>query len=41
MYSNGGFGMSHNDMAGAMRQPLASSGAGNGFSGYSTYMMGR
>jgi hypothetical protein len=41
MYSNGGFGMGHSDMAGAMRQPLASSGAGNGFSGYSTYMMGR
>jgi hypothetical protein len=41
MYSNGGFGMGHTDMAGAMRQPLASSGASNGFSGYSTYMMGR
>jgi hypothetical protein len=43
MYSNGGFGMATNDMAGPMRQPLASSGAGNGFGsmGYSTYMMGR
>ncbi|KAF1833627.1 RNA binding protein [Decorospora gaudefroyi] len=41
MYSNGGFGMGGNDMAGSMRQPLASSGAGNGFGGYSTYMMGR
>jgi RNA recognition motif-containing protein len=44
MYSNGGFGMAPNDMAGPLRQPLASSGAGNGFGGmggYSTYMMGR
>jgi hypothetical protein len=43
MYSNGGFGMGTNDIAGPMRQPLASSGAGNGFGGmgYSTYMMGR
>ena len=41
VHSNGGFGMSPNVMAGGMRQPLASSGAGNGFGGYSTYMMGR
>ncbi|KAH3920391.1 hypothetical protein HBI56_069430 [Parastagonospora nodorum] len=39
MYANGGFG--HHDMAPPMRQPLASSVAGNGFGGYSSYMMGR
>ena len=45
MYSNGGFGMGPNDMGNSMRQPLATSVAGNSFSGmggsYSTYMMGR
>ncbi|KAJ4375914.1 cell cycle RNA binding protein whi3 [Neocucurbitaria cava] len=45
MYSNGGFGMGPNDMASPMRQPLATSVSGNGFSamggGYSAYMMGR
>jgi RNA recognition motif-containing protein len=45
MYANGGFGVGHNDMASTMRQPLATSVAGNGFGamngGYSSYMMGR
>lgn len=45
MHANGGFGVAHNDMSGAMRQPLAASVAGNGFGamggGYSSYMMGR
>ncbi|KAH7377716.1 RNA binding protein-like protein [Pyrenochaeta sp. MPI-SDFR-AT-0127] len=45
MYSNGGFGMGPNDMGSPLRQPLATSVAGNGFGGmgggYSTYMMGR
>ncbi|KAF1941871.1 RNA binding protein-like protein [Clathrospora elynae] len=46
MYSNGGFGMGPpHDMAGPLRQPLASSGASNSFgamgAGYSAYMMGR
>ncbi|KAF1840202.1 RNA binding protein-like protein [Cucurbitaria berberidis CBS 394.84] len=45
MYSNGGFGMGPNDMASPMRQPLATSVAGNGFGGmggsYTAYMMGR
>lgn len=45
VYSNGGFGMAPNDMASPLRQPLATSVSGNGFSGmggaYSAYMMGR
>lgn len=46
MYSNGGFGMGPNDMGNNLRQPLATSVAGNGFGGgmggsYSAYMMGR
>jgi RNA recognition motif-containing protein len=45
MYANGGFGVGHNDMANTIRQPLATSVAGNGFGamngGYSSYMMGR
>lgn len=45
MYSNGGFGMGPNDMVSPIRQPLATSVAGNGFGGmgggYSAYMMGR
>lgn len=50
MYSNGGFGMSHNDMASPIRSqpmpaPLTANGHGNGFGGmggnYSAYMMGR
>lgn len=45
MYSNGGFGMGPNDMASPLRQPLATSVAGNGFGAmggaYSAYMMGR
>ncbi|KAF2646438.1 RNA binding protein-like protein [Massarina eburnea CBS 473.64] len=50
MYSNGGFGMGHNDMASPMRtQPMAagittsvpSNGFGGMNGGYSAYMMGR
>lgn len=45
MYANGGFGMGPNEMASPIRQPLATSVAGNGFGGmgggYSAYMMGR
>ncbi|KAL5407302.1 hypothetical protein PMIN06_004378 [Paraphaeosphaeria minitans] len=50
MYSNSGFGMSHNDMASPIRSqpmpaPLTANGHGNGFGGmggnYSAYMMGR
>jgi hypothetical protein len=45
MYSNGGFGMGPNDMSSPIRQPMATSVAGNGFGGmgggYSAYMMGR
>jgi hypothetical protein len=41
MYANGGFGVGHHDMPPPMRQPLATSVSGNGFGGYSSYMMGR
>lgn len=50
MYTNGGFGMGHNDMASPLRSqpmaaPLTANGPGNGFGGmggnYSAYMMGR
>ncbi|KAL1606248.1 cell cycle RNA binding protein whi3 [Paraconiothyrium brasiliense] len=50
MYSNGGFGMGHNDMGSPIRSqpmpaPLTANGPGNGFGGmggnYSAYMMGR
>ena len=45
MYSNGGFGMSPNDLANPLRaQPLATSVSGNGFGGMGggyAYMMGR
>lgn len=50
MYSNGGFGMGHNDMSSPIRSqsmvaPLTANGPGNAFGGmggnYSAYMMGR
>ena len=50
MYTNGGFGMGHNDMASSLRSqpmaaPLTANGPSNGFGGmggtYSAYMMGR